>query len=66
MPDAKLSPSASLNPQAKVANKYKNIISSLGLREISRQAVIVPNSFYRHFHDVDELAIVLKNVPAMS
>ena len=34
-------------------------ISTLGLREISRQAGIAPNSFYRHFHDVDELAIVL-------
>ena len=34
-------------------------ISSLGLREIARQAGIAPNSFYRHFHDVDELAIAL-------
>ncbi len=34
-------------------------ISTLGLREIARQAGIAPNSFYRHFHDVDELAIAL-------
>lgn len=34
-------------------------ISTLGLREISRQAGIAPNSFYRHFHDVDALAIAL-------
>lgn len=34
-------------------------ISSVGLREIARQAGIAPNSFYRHFHDVDALAIAL-------
>lgn len=34
-------------------------VSSLGLREIARQAGIAPNSFYRHFHDVDALAIAL-------
>jgi AcrR family transcriptional regulator len=34
-------------------------IGSLSLREISREAGIAPNSFYRHFKDVDELAIAL-------
>jgi AcrR family transcriptional regulator len=34
-------------------------ISTLSLREISREAGIAPNSFYRHFRDVDELAIAL-------
>lgn len=34
-------------------------ISSLGLREIAREAGIAPNSFYRHFRDVDDLAIAL-------
>ncbi|MGJ8685990.1 MAG: HTH-type transcriptional repressor FabR [Spongiibacteraceae bacterium] len=34
-------------------------ISSLGLREIAREANIAPNSFYRHFRDVDDLAIAL-------
>ena len=34
-------------------------ISTLGLREIAREAGIAPNSFYRHFRDVDELAIAL-------
>lgn len=34
-------------------------ISSLSLREIAREAAIAPNSFYRHFKDIDELAIAL-------
>jgi AcrR family transcriptional regulator len=34
-------------------------VSSLGLREVAREAAIAPNSFYRHFHDVDELAVAL-------
>jgi AcrR family transcriptional regulator len=34
-------------------------VSSLGLREIARAANIAPNSFYRHFRDVDELTVAL-------
>ncbi|TBR39058.1 MULTISPECIES: HTH-type transcriptional repressor FabR [Dyella] len=34
-------------------------VSSLGLREIAREADIAPNSFYRHFRDIDELAVAL-------
>lgn len=34
-------------------------VSTLSLREIAREAGIAPNSFYRHFRDVDELAIAL-------
>ncbi|WP_151715907.1 HTH-type transcriptional repressor FabR [Acinetobacter sp. TUM15071] len=34
-------------------------IASLSLREIAREAGIAPNSFYRHFKDIDELAIAL-------
>lgn len=34
-------------------------ISTISLREIAREAGIAPNSFYRHFRDVDELAIAL-------
>ncbi|MEY1660978.1 HTH-type transcriptional repressor FabR [Isoalcanivorax beigongshangi] len=34
-------------------------ISTLSLREIAREAGIAPNSFYRHFRDVDELAVAL-------
>jgi AcrR family transcriptional regulator len=34
-------------------------VSSLGLREIARAANIAPNSFYRHFRDVDELTVGL-------
>lgn len=36
-------------------------IASLSLREVARQAGIAPNSFYRHFRDIDELAIALIN-----
>ena len=39
--------------------KKKKSISSLSLREVARQAGIAPNSFYRHFKDIDELAIEL-------
>ncbi|MBT8138231.1 MAG: HTH-type transcriptional repressor FabR [Gammaproteobacteria bacterium] len=34
-------------------------VSSLSLREIAREAGIAPNSFYRHFRDVDDLAVAL-------
>ena len=34
-------------------------IASLSLREVAREAGIAPNSFYRHFKDIDELAIQL-------
>lgn len=34
-------------------------ISALSLREVAREAGIAPNSFYRHFKDLDELAIEL-------
>ncbi len=36
-------------------------IASLSLREVAREAGIAPNSFYRHFQDIDELAIELIN-----
>ncbi len=34
-------------------------VSTLGLREVARAAKIAPNSFYRHFRDIDELAVAL-------
>ncbi len=34
-------------------------VSTLTLREVARAAGIAPNSFYRHFRDVDELAVAL-------
>lgn len=33
--------------------------TSLGLREIAREAGVVPNAFYRHFRNTDELGLVL-------
>ncbi len=34
-------------------------LSSLSLREVARATGIAPNSFYRHFNNMDELAIAL-------
>lgn len=46
--------------QAKIAfNWSAKSIASLSLREVAREAGIAPNSFYRHFKDIDELAIEL-------
>ncbi len=33
--------------------------TSLGLREITREAGLVPTAFYRHFRDMDELGLAL-------
>jgi AcrR family transcriptional regulator len=33
--------------------------TSLGLREIAREAGVVPTAFYRHFRNTDELGLVL-------
>jgi AcrR family transcriptional regulator len=38
--------------------EHKNL-SSVGLREVTRAAGIVPAAFYRHFRDMDDLGIVL-------
>jgi AcrR family transcriptional regulator len=37
----------------------KRSVSTLSLREVAREAGIAPNSFYRHFRDMDELAVAL-------
>ncbi|NLB14739.1 MAG: HTH-type transcriptional repressor FabR [Gammaproteobacteria bacterium] len=34
-------------------------VSTLSLREVARAAQIAPNSFYRHFRDIDELAVAM-------
>ncbi len=34
-------------------------VSTLSLREVAREADIAPNSFYRHFRDIDALAVAL-------
>lgn len=41
-------------------------VSSLSLREVAREAGIAPNSFYRHFRDVDELAVALIDMAGSS
>lgn len=41
-------------------------VSTLSLREVARAAGIAPNSFYRHFHDMDELAIALIDLAGAS
>jgi len=34
-------------------------LSSLGLRELAREAGLNPNTFYRHFDDVDDLGLAI-------
>ena len=34
-------------------------ISSLGLRELAREAALNPNTFYRHFRNMDDLGLQL-------
>lgn len=41
-------------------------VSSLSLREVTREAGIAPNSFYRHFRDTDELAVALIDLAGQS
>jgi AcrR family transcriptional regulator len=41
-------------------------VSTLSLREVARAAGIAPNSFYRHFRDMDELAIALIDLAGTS
>ncbi|GAB3002750.1 HTH-type transcriptional repressor FabR [Psychrosphaera aestuarii] len=55
---------ASINSQEIIAAALNLVgphrsISSLSLREVTREAGIAPNSFYRHFKDVDELNIAI-------
>ncbi len=38
-------------------------LSSLGLRELAREAGLNPNTFYRHFKDVDDLGLaIIRNI----
>ena len=41
-------------------------VSTLSLREVTREAGIAPNSFYRHFRDMDELAVALIDMAGQS
>ncbi|WP_290870357.1 HTH-type transcriptional repressor FabR [Aquabacterium sp.] len=41
-------------------------VSSLSLREVAREAGIAPNSFYRQFRDIDELAVTLIDMAGAS
>jgi TetR/AcrR family transcriptional regulator, fatty acid biosynthesis regulator len=34
-------------------------LASTSLREVAREAGVVPTAFYRHFHDMDELGLAL-------
>lgn len=38
---------------------HERSYSSLSLREVTREAGIAPNSFYRHFSDMEELGLTL-------
>jgi len=39
--------------------------SNLSLREVAREAGIAPTSFYRHFHDLEELGLTLVDEAGM-
>lgn len=41
-------------------------LSTLSLREVTREAGIAPNSFYRQFRDMDELAVALTELAGRS
>jgi len=41
-------------------------VSTLSLREVAREAGIAPNSFYRQFRDMDELAVALIDLAGVS
>ncbi|MDC6167245.1 HTH-type transcriptional repressor FabR [Paucibacter sp. XJ19-41] len=41
-------------------------VSTLSLREVAREAGIAPNSFYRQFRDMDELAVTLIDMAGQS
>lgn len=41
-------------------------VSTLSLREVAREAGIAPNSFYRQFRDIDELAVALIDLAGQS
>lgn len=47
-----------INAALKLVGPHRSI-STLSLREVAREAGIAPNSFYRHFRDIDELAVAL-------
>lgn len=38
---------------------HSRSLSSLGLRELAREAGVNPNTFYRHFQSVDELGLAI-------
>ncbi len=40
--------------------------TSLGIREIAREAGVVPNAFYRHFRNTDELGLALVDEVGMT
>lgn len=47
-----------LNAALKLAAKSRNL-QSIGVRELGREAGLNPNTFYRHFADLDELSMAL-------
>lgn len=72
MTSISLTPSTDLPPSRKPAIAREDLIvaalkligphrslSTVSLREVTREAGISPNSFYRQFRDMDELAIAL-------
>ena len=57
--ERKLRTRSSLMDAALTLMNQGRSFTSLGLREITREAGVVPTSFYRHFRDMDELGLAL-------
>ncbi|PTU31363.1 HTH-type transcriptional repressor FabR [Stenotrophobium rhamnosiphilum] len=57
--ERKLRTRSSLLDAALTLMQQGRSFTSLGLREITREAGVVPTSFYRHFRDMDELGLAL-------
>ena len=55
---ASINSSEIINAAINLVGPHRSI-SSLSLREVTREAGIAPNSFYRHFKDMDELNIAI-------
>lgn len=47
--------------QALLSLSDSSPLTSIGLREVTREAGIAPASFYRHFKDMDELVLLVVN-----
>ncbi len=57
--ERKLQTRKALIDAALVLARKGGSLASISLREVAREAGVVPTAFYRHFRDMDELALAL-------